>query len=185
MLHIALALALVQERAPAAEQPGIMAIRLNLMFWTMVIFGILFLILWKKVFPVILGAVEAREKALHDALEAAKKDRDDAAKLLAEHKAAITGARDEAQKLIAEARQVAEKSRADLIEKTRVDQQEMLDRARRDIATERDKAITELRREAVDLAIAGASKVVEQNLDSSQNRKLVETFLATLSTEKK
>jgi F-type H+-transporting ATPase subunit b len=182
---LSLSLALLQEHAPAADQPGLMSIRLNLMFWTIIIFGILFLILWKKVFPVILGAVEAREKALHDALEAAKKDREDAAKLLAEHKAAISGARDEAQKLIAEARQVAEKSRADLIEKTRLDQQEMLERARRDIAIERDKAITELRREAVDLAIAGASKVVEQNLDSAQNRKLVESFLASIPTEKK
>jgi F-type H+-transporting ATPase subunit b len=184
MISLALALALVQEHAAPAEQ-GLMSIQVNLMFWTILIFGILFWILKKYVYPVILSGVEAREKALHDALEGAKKDREEAAKLLAEHKASIEGARDEAQKLIAEARQVAEKSRADLIEKTRGDQQEMLERARRDIATERDKAITELRREAVDLAIAGASKVVEQNLDSSQNRKLVENFLATLSTEKK
>lgn len=181
MLTLALALALVQEHAPAADQPGLMTIRLNLMFWTLILFGVLFLILWKKVFPVILGAVEAREKALHDALEAAKKDRDDAAKLLAEHKAAISGARDEAQKLIAEARQIAEKARADLLERTRHEQQEMLERARRDIQVERDKAITELRREAVDLAIAGAGKVIEQNLDSAQNRKLVESFLASIS----
>jgi F-type H+-transporting ATPase subunit b len=162
-----------------------MSLKVNLMFWTLVIFGILYLMVSKLAFPAILGQVEAREKALRDAIEAAKKDREEAAKLLAEHKAAITGARDEAQKLIAEARQVAEKSRADLIEKTRQDQQEMLERARRDIAVERDKAITELRREAVDLAIAGASKVVEQNLDSAQNRKLVENFLASLASEKK
>jgi F-type H+-transporting ATPase subunit b len=49
---------------------------------------------------------------------------------------------------------------------------------------ERDKAIAELRREAVDLAIAGASKVVEQNLDSDKNRKLVESFLSSLSIQK-
>ena len=180
---ISLALALVQEHA--APEQGLMSIQVNLMFWTILIFGILFWILKKWVYPVILGGVEAREKALHDALEGAKKDRDDAAKLLAEHQASIASARDEAQKLIAEARQVAEKSRADLLEKTRQDQQEMLERARRDIGIERDKAITELRREAVDLAIAGASKVVEQNLDSAQNRKLVESFLASLSIEKK
>ena len=182
---LSLALALVQEHAAAAETPGLMDLRLNLMFWTIVIFGVLFFILNKWAFPVIYAQVEAREKALRDALEGAKKDREDAAKLLAEHKAAITGARDEAQKLIAEARQVAEKSRADLLEKTRQEQQDMLERARRDIGVERDKAIAELRREAVDLAIAGASKVVEQNLDSAQNRKLVESFLSTLTVEKK
>ena len=89
------------------------------------------------------------------------------------------------REFIADARVLSEKSRADLLEHTRLEQQEMLERARRDIAGERDKAIAQLRREAVDLAIAGASKVVEQNLDSDKNRQLVESFLSSLSTEKR
>ena len=159
-----------------------MSIQVNLMFWTIVIFGILFWILKSKVFPVIIGAVEAREKALADALEGAKKDRDEAARVLAEHRAQVERARDDAQKLIAEARVVSEKSRADLLERTRAEQQELLERARRDIAGERDKAIAQLRREAVDLAIAGATKVVEENLDSDKNRKLVEQFLSSMQS---
>jgi F-type H+-transporting ATPase subunit b len=59
----------------------------------------------------------------------------------------------------------------------------MLERARRDIAAERDKAIAQLRREAVDLAIAGAGKVIEQNMDTDKNRKLVEQFLGSLTPE--
>jgi F-type H+-transporting ATPase subunit b len=60
----------------------------------------------------------------------------------------------------------------------------MLDRARRDIETEKTNAIAALRREAVDLAIAGASKVIERNLDSDANRKLVEGYLASVSVGK-
>jgi F-type H+-transporting ATPase subunit b len=161
-----------------------MSLQINVLFWVLVIFGILYWILQKYAFPVILASVEAREKALRDAIDGAKADRDAAARLLADHQAKIEGARNEAQKLIADARAVAEKMRADLIEKTHVEQQEMLERARRDIGLERDKAITELRREAVDLAIAGASKVIEANLDGDKNRKLVESFLSTLSTAK-
>ena len=168
-----------------AEGGSLVSLQVNLMFWTLVIFVILYWILKKYAFPAVLGAVEAREKALADAIEGAKRDRDEAAKLLADHRAQIEGARNDAQKLIAEARQVAEKSRADLLEKTRLEQQEMLERARRDIGIERDKAIAELRREAVDLAIAGASRVVEQNLDSDRNRKLVDAFLTSLATEKR
>jgi F-type H+-transporting ATPase subunit b len=176
MINLSLAL--------AAAQQGLMSIQINLMFWTILIFGILFWLLKRYAYPAMLEAVEAREKALSDAIESAKRDREDAAKLLAEHKASIDAARDEAQKLIAEARVVSEKSRADMLERTRQEQQEMLERARRDIANERDKAIAELRREAVELAIAGASKVVEQNLDSDKNRKIVETFLSSLSDSK-
>ena len=170
--------------AAAAEggNTGLVSLQVNLMFWTLVIFGLLFFILKKWAFPAVLGAVEAREKALADAIEGAKRDREEAARLLQEQKAQIEAARGEAQKLIAEARQVAEKSRAELLEKTRLDQQELLARAQREIAAERDKAIAQLRREAVDLAIAGATKVVEENLDSDKNRKLVESFLSTLST---
>jgi F-type H+-transporting ATPase subunit b len=180
-----LSLALLQEHEAPAGGGGLMSIQLNLMFWTLIIFLLLFWILKKYAFPAILSSVEAREKALEEAIDAAKRDRDEAARVLAEHKAQIEGARGEAQKLIAEARQIAEKMRADLLEKTRLDQQEMLERARRDIAAERDKAIAALRREAVELAIAGASKVIEENLDSDKNRKLVESFLSSLSAEKR
>jgi F-type H+-transporting ATPase subunit b len=180
MLTLALSLILLQEHE-AAPSGGLMSIQINLVFWTLVIFGILFWILKWKVFPVILSAVEAREKALEDAIEAAKRDRDAAAQLLTEHKAQIEGARGESQKIIAEARAVAEKVRADLLERTRQEQQDMLERARRDLAAERDKAIAQLRKEAVDLAIAGASKVIEEDLDSEKDRKIVENFLASLS----
>ena len=178
-------LALIQEHpaAPAEGGGGLMDLRFNVMFWTILIFGVLYWILKTQAFPAILKSVEDREKALSDAIEGAKRDREEAAKLLAEHKAQIEGARNEAQKLIADGRAVAEKMRADLLEKTRTDQQELLERARRDIGAERDKAIAELRREAVDLAIAGAGKVIEENLDNDKNRKLVEQFLSSLSSK--
>ena len=175
-----LALALIQEHEAAAGGGGLMSLQINLMFWTLIIFLLLFWILKKWAFPAILSSVEAREKALEEAIDAAKRDRDEAARLLAEHKAQIEGARDDAQKIIAEGRAVAEKMRADLLDKARLEQQEMLERARRDIGVERDKAIAQLRREAVDLAIAGATKVVEENLDNDKNRKLVEEFLSSL-----
>src|SRR5687768_18373491 len=117
---------------PAAAGGGLVSLQVNLMFWTLVIFLILFWILKKYAFPAVLGAVEAREKALAEAIEGAKRDRDEAARLLADQRAEMENTRGEGQKLIAEARQIAEKSRAELIEKTRLEQQDMLERARRD-----------------------------------------------------
>src|SRR6266516_1718940 len=45
---------------------------------------------------------------------------------------------------------------------------------------EKDKAIQALRREAVDLSIAAASRVIEANLDTDANRKLVTEFLESI-----
>ncbi|HEX2386385.1 MAG TPA: F0F1 ATP synthase subunit B [Candidatus Binatia bacterium] len=156
----------------------------GLMVWTLVIFVILMFVLSRYAFGPITAAVEAREKALEEAIEGAKRDRDAAAKLLQEHQAAIDTARGEAQKIIADGRAVGEKMRTDMIEQTRKEQQDMLERARRDIESEKDKAIMQLRREAVDLALAGASKVIEQNLESQKNRQLVESYLASIGTLK-
>lgn len=176
------AVAAAQEHAAPAGGGGLMSIQLNLMFWTLLIFAILYFLLKKFAFGPITAAVDAREKALEEAIDGAKRDRDEAAKLLQQHQASIEASRGEAQKLIAEGRSVAEKMRTDLLEQTRREQQEMLERARREIESEKDKALAQLRREAVDLALAGASKVIEQNLESEKNRKLVESYLASLGT---
>lgn len=171
-------LLLAQETEAAA--PPLMALRVNLMLWTLVIFLILFFMLRKWAFPAILGAVERREQALQEALDNAKRDREEAQRLLEEHRRRIEEARGEAQKLITDGRAIAEKMRTDLIEQTHQEQQAMLDRARREIETEKERAVAQLRREAVNLAIAGASKVIEQNLDNTKNRQLVEGFLSSL-----
>jgi len=171
---------LAQEHAAAAEgaKPGLLTIDGGLMFWTLIVFVAIFSILAKVVFPQILGAVKAREAALTQAIADAKADRDAAAALLAEHRAQIEAARGDAQKFIAEGRATAESMKAGMLEDTRKQQQELLERARRDIESEKTAAIAELRREAVGLAISAAGKVIEKNLDDAQNRKLVEGYLA-------
>ena len=186
MRTLLLSLALISANAApllaqeAEQQTPIMAIRVNLMLWTLVIFLLLFWLLKRYAFPAILGAVEKREKALEEALESAKRDREEAQRILAEQRQQIEAARGDAQKLIAEGRAVAEKMRSDMLEQTHQEQQTMLERARREIDAERDRAIAQLRREAVNLALAGASKVIEQNLDNTKNRQLVESFLSSI-----
>jgi F-type H+-transporting ATPase subunit b len=152
----------------------------GLVFWTLIVFLLLFFILGKFVFPVITAQVEAREKKLEEAIEGAKRDREEAARALAEQQKQIEAARLEAQKIIVEGRQIGEKLRADMMEETHRQQQAMLDRAKREIDSEKQNAIAEMRREAIELAIAGASKVIEKNLDDQSNRKIVETFLASI-----
>ena len=156
----------------------------GLMIWTLVIFVVLLFVLSRFAFGPLTKAVRAREESLQAAIDAAKADREAAAKVLAEHHAQIEAARGEAQKLIADGRAVSEKMRSDLLEQTRREQQDMLERARREIDSEKDRAIAQLRREAVDLALAGASKVIEQNLESQKNRQLVESYLASISNVK-
>ena len=179
----AVLLAAAPSVARAAEEGGkvnLLSPNGGLMFWTLAIFIVLLLVLSRYAFKPLLAAVEAREQSLQDAIEQAKQDRAAATKLLEEQRALLETARADAQRFVADGRQTAEKLKASMLDETKSQQQEMLDRARRDIENEKTRAIAELRREAVDLALAGAGRLIERNLDDAGNRKLVEDFLASI-----
>jgi F-type H+-transporting ATPase subunit b len=165
--------------AQEGEKVDLLSPNTGVMFWTLVIFVVLLIVLSRYAFKPLTAAVEAREKHLEEMIQSAKADRDEAARLLAEQQKALEASRADAQRVVAESRITAEKLRNDMMEQTKQQQRELLERARGEIDNERKRAITDLRREAVDLALAGASKLVERNLDDQTNRKLVESFLAS------
>jgi F-type H+-transporting ATPase subunit b len=173
-------LSLLQEEGAGAHVASPFDINVALIGWTVLIFLILMGLLWKFGWPAILKSVEERERRIQQQLDEAERARAEAARLLEEHKKTIAGARAEAQEMIAKAKAVAEKERANLLAKTREEQDQMLERARREIDAEKDKAILALRKEAVDLSIAAASRLLEENLDSAANRKLVLEYLASI-----
>jgi F-type H+-transporting ATPase subunit b len=174
MLHVAM-LALQEEHTS-----GPLTVEGGLMLWTVFIFILLLLVLKRFGWPAILGAVEAREQALEQQLAEAERSRTEAAALLAEHKRLVADAKGQAHGIIVDARQLAEKERAAAMEKTKQEQQEFLARARREIDVERDRAIADLRREAVDLSLAAASKLIGERVGTDTDRKLVMDYLATL-----
>jgi F-type H+-transporting ATPase subunit b len=170
------ALLAVQEEHTA----GPLTVEGGLMIWTVFIFLLLLLILKRFAWPAVLGAVEAREQALEQQLAEAERNRAEAAKLLEEHKRLLGDAKAQAHGIVVEARQLAEKERALAMEKTLEEQQQLMERARRDIGAERDRAIAELRGEAVELSLAAASKLIGERLTSDSDRKLVQEYLTSL-----
>ena len=171
---------LLQE--PGGEQ-GFTPFSINsgLIFWTILIFGVLLVVLWRLGWPALLKSVEERERRIQQQLDEAERARAEAARLLEEHKRTIAAARNEAQEMVARARAVAEKERETLLAKAREEYEQLLERARKEIGLEKEKAILELRREAVDLSIAAASKLIDARLDTEANRKLVTEYLETLT----
>ena len=160
------------------------SINSGLIFWTILVFGVLLVVLWRLGWPALLKSVEDRERRIQQQLDEAERARAEAARLLEEHKRTIAAARNEAQEMVAKARAVAEKERETLLAKAREEYEQLLVRARKEIGLEKEKAILELRREAVDLSIAAASKLVEAKLDTDANRRLVMEYLATLEQRK-
>jgi F-type H+-transporting ATPase subunit b len=185
-LSLASATSLLAQEGHAAEggASNMLDPKVGLMFWTLLIFVFLLVVLSKFAYKPLLAAVEAREAALEKAIGDAKADRAEAAKLLAEQQKQLAETRADVQKVMADGRAATEALRAEMLEKVKAEGADMLDRTRREMQAEKEKAVAELRREAVDLAISGASKVIGRNLDSATDRSLVESFLAGLDAPK-
>ncbi|MGH7592095.1 MAG: F0F1 ATP synthase subunit B, partial [Gemmatimonadales bacterium] len=167
-----------------ADGGGLLTVDGGLMVWTLVVFGLFFLILKRFAWPVVLGAVEAREKKLEEQIAQAAKDREAAAGLLAQQQQLLAQAREQAVTILNDAKSVAERERQLGLDRARAEADELIGRARRDIASEKDRAVAELRREAVDLALAAAGKLIGQRLEAAQDRKIVQDYLASLGSSK-
>jgi F-type H+-transporting ATPase subunit b len=81
--------------------------------------------------------------------------------------------RERIQTAVVEGQRVA----GDIREVARREAQEMITRAREEIALERDKAQLELRNDVVDLAMGIAGKVLHEELSATRHKKLVDEFL--------
>lgn len=174
-----LALALAPGAVAAAEggSGGLFSVNPGLSVWATAVFLLLLGILWKFAWGPILSQVEARENRIQDALDQSAASRQEAAKLLEEHKAQLADARRQASEIVAEGKAAGEKVRKEIEEKARGEAQAIVDAAKREIEREKDQALAELRKESVDLALAAASRLMEERLDTDRDRQMVMDYL--------
>jgi len=154
----------------------------GLIIWTWAVFIVLYLLLKKYAWPAILSVTEQREQTIRRHLEEAEQAHQKAAALLAEQQKLLGESRAQAQSILAEAKMASERERTVAVQKTRDEQEQLLARARREIVAEGEKARQELRKEAVDLSLAAASKLIGERLSAEADKKIVMDFLSTLES---
>ena len=140
--------------APLQEEHaagGPLTVERGLMIWTVFVFLLLLAILRKFAWPALLGAVEAREQALQAQLAEAERNRAESAGAAGRAQEA-RGRRQDPGACASWSRPGRRRRRSGRWpwRRPRQEQEELLARARRDIVAERDRAVAELRREAVD-----------------------------------
>jgi F-type H+-transporting ATPase subunit b len=156
----------------------------GLMVWTVVTFAVLLAVLWKFAWRPLLNALEHREKTIQSAVESAQKLKDEAQKLMEEYQRQLNQAREEARAIVDEGRRDADVLRKDIEEKAHEQARQAVERAQREIALASDKAIDQLRREAVNLSIEMASKLIKQKLSAKDHQDLVRTALQEIEARK-
>ena len=151
-----------------------------LMIWTLLAFGITLYLLNKLAFPRIAEALDKRQKAIEDAIEASERTRREADRLLAEYRERLHEARTQADEIVARARKAGEVQEAEAIADGRQRREELLEQARKDIQAETRRAIQEIRAEVADLTVLATEKVTRKTLTDADQRKLVEDAVSEL-----
>lgn len=141
-------------------------------------FVLMILILARWVYPRVMAAAEARQRAVAEQLLAAERSREEAEQRLKDAEAQFRDARGQASQIIEGANRSAQQLSAEA--RTRADEEarRIADSARRDIVAERDRALDSVRTEVADLVVAATQKVIGESLDGDRHRRLIDEAIA-------
>jgi F-type H+-transporting ATPase subunit b len=149
----------------------------GLMVWTLVLFGVSMLILWKVAFPRISAALDRRQRAIELSIDEADEIRRKADELLEEYRARLAEARQQADEIVDRARKAGEAHERDSEADAKQRRERLLEQTRRDIELETQRAIQEIRREVADLTVLATERVTRKTLTEEDQRRLVEETL--------
>lgn len=137
----------------------------GLLFWMVVIFGIVFFLLAKFGFPVITKAVQTRSDHIADSLKAADEAQARLAGLAQEQARMIEETRLEQSRILKEASESRERIIAQAKEEAAAEAAKLLDHAKVEIAAERESAIRDIRRQVAMISVEVAEKIVRKDLE--------------------
>jgi F-type H+-transporting ATPase subunit b len=139
----------------------------------LLVLGLLFAFAYRP----ILRMMDQRADRIRESLEASERAREEAASSQQAVEDQLVEARREGQRIMDQAREVAERFRAEEMERARGEAETFISRAQADIRRERDAAIEEVRNNFGDLAITAAERVVRRSLDRQAHEDLINQVL--------
>lgn len=148
----------------------------------LVSFGVIFLVLWRWGFPLVIRTLEQRQAVIREGVENAERARRDLDEATAHAEQILIEARRQAQETIAQATRAAEGEANRIQEEARARAEQIGKQEVARIQQEAARARSELSRLVVDLSINAASKVISKSVDSNDNRRLVEEFVSVSQT---
>jgi F-type H+-transporting ATPase subunit b len=181
MKSLFLILAQGEEGGHAPESP--LAIEPVEIVLALVVFGLLFLAIWKFVVPNFEKTFAERTTAIEGGLAAAETKQAEADAKLAELESQLAEARHEAARIREEAREQGAAIVAEMREQAQSESARIVEHGKAQIEAERQQAVTSLRTEVGTLATGLAGRIVGESLeDDARQSRVVERFLAELET---
>ena len=149
----------------------------GLFIWTIVTFLVLLTLLAKFAWRPLLDALETRQNAIRKSLDDAQQAKQELERLNLESAQIINRARGEAEAVITQSRSDGDRLREEIRAKARTEADHIVKNAERQIQLETSRALEQIRREAVDLSVMIASKIIQRNLTKEDNERLIDEAL--------
>ena len=160
----------------------------GLLFWMVIVFGIVFVILAKYGFPVITRMVDERKQYIDKSLLAAREANEQLANIKADSEMILAKAHEEQARILNEAVATREGLTAIVsgnLKEAQVEGQKLLDEAKKQIQAEKDSAISDIRRQVAVLSVDIAEKVLRKNLDDEKEQmEMIDRLLDELTVSK-
>ena len=156
----------------------------GLFIWTIVTFLVLLTLLAKFAWTPLLEALETRQNAIRKSLDDAQQAKVELERLNAESAQVIQRARVDAEAIVTQSRADGERLREEIRAKARTEADHIVKNAERQIQLETSRALEQIRREAVDLSVMIASKIIQRNLSTADNEKLIDEALKQVETRR-
>jgi len=153
---------------------------IGMTIWTLIVFSVSLVVLTKAVFPRIREALDRRQAAIEESIDAAERTRQEADALLVEYRERLAEARAQAEEIVERARQAAAvvENEARTTAATRGEQ--MLEQTRRDIEAESRRMLDEIMRDVAELTVLATERVTRKTLTDADQRQLVQDALSDL-----
>lgn len=156
----------------------------GLFIWTIVTFLVLVALLARFAWRPLLEALDTRQKRIAQAIADADRAKADLERTHQESARIVAAARVEAEAVIASARAAADRLGEELRRKAQEEASAILRRAEREIQIETGRAVEQVRREAVDLSVAIASKLVRRTISKDDNMAIIQDAIDQIQTVK-
>ena len=146
----------------------------GLFIWTILTFLGLLAFLAKFAWRPLLQALDSRQEAIRKSLDDAEKAKQELERLHQESAQIIRQARVEADSIITSSRADAERLREEIKQGARAEGAAIVRNAERQIQLETERALQQIRHEAIDLSVMIASKLLQRNLTKEDNARLID-----------
>lgn len=136
----------------------------GLLFWTTVIFLIFWFMMSRFAFKPIAESLKKRELDIQDALDQAKKAREEMSHLQAENEKLLAQAREERAMILREAKEAKDEIIAEAKERANAEYKRKVESAIQDIENQKMAALVDLKNKAGQMAIEISEKILHREL---------------------